>query len=101
MLNLRAQSRIVLPGLPSEAMLLLRFFAVAAAEPYRIGLRLPGAGQIASVIVAQSESFLLRELLPQGCKEIVIETNGMDGDALEVPQHVRLGVCRLVPVGLV
>jgi len=101
MLNLRAQSRIVLPGLPSEAMLLLRFFAVAAAEPYRIGLSLPGAGQIASVIVAQSESFLLRELLPQGCKEIVIETNSMDGDALEVPQHVRLGVCRLVPVGLV
>ena len=100
MLNLGAQVRITLPALPTPAMLLLRFYAVAAGEPYRVSLRHADGGELASVLVAQAESLLLRELLPRGCTEIFIETRTLDGERLVLPRHVRLGVGRLVPVDL-
>ena len=98
MLNVGQRSRIVLPGLPSAAMLLLRFYAVAAEEPYRVGLRLRDGSEIASLLVVQSESLLLRELVPRGCAELFIETRAPNGEPVDRPGHVRLGVGRLIPV---
>jgi SAM-dependent methyltransferase len=100
MLNLGPRSRIALPGLPSAAMLLLRFYAVAADHPYRVSLWSWDGIEIASVLVAQSESFLIRELVPEGCAEVFIETRTLDGETLCLPRHVRLGVGRLIPIDL-
>jgi hypothetical protein len=98
MLNLRSRCRIALPSLPSAAILLLRFYAVAASEPYHASLCSRDAAEIASVIVAQSESFLFRELVPEGCSEIFIETKTLQGELLSLLRHVRLNVGRLIPV---
>ncbi len=100
MLNLHARAQIILPALPTPAMLLLRFYAVAAGEPYCVSLRSADGAELASVLVARSESFLLRELLPQCCTEISVETRTLDGKPLTLPRHVRLGVGRLIPVDL-
>jgi SAM-dependent methyltransferase len=99
MLNLGARCRITLPALPSEAMLLLRFYAVAADQPYRASLQASDKAEIVSLLVAQSESHLLRELVPPGCSELFIETRTLDGEPVSLPRHIRLGVGRLIPVG--
>jgi len=98
MLNLGVRCRIALPALSSEAMLLLRFYAVAADQPYCVILQSLEGVEIASVLVAQSESFLMRELVPKGCAGLFLETRTLGGTALSVPRHVRLGVGRLIPV---
>jgi hypothetical protein len=100
MLNLGPRCRIAIPCLASSAMLLLRFYALAADQPYRVSLRSREGAEIASVLVARSESFLLRELLPKGCAELFIETTTLDGEPLSRPRHVRILVGRLIPVEL-
>lgn len=99
MLNLQPRSRIVLPQLHNSAMLLLRFYAVQAAEPYRASLLLPSGNELSSVLVAQSESFLLRELVPQNCATLSIEVKTLEGHPLDLPRHIRLSVGRLIPIG--
>ncbi|PWT78998.1 MAG: hypothetical protein C5B58_14435 [Acidobacteria bacterium] len=98
MLNLSFRCRIALPSLPSAAMLLLRFYAVEASEPYHVSLCSCDGGKIATVVVARSESLLFRELIPNACSEMFIETNTLRGEAFSVPRHVRLMVGRLIPV---
>jgi SAM-dependent methyltransferase len=98
MLNLGSRCRITLPRLSSAAILLLRFFAVAVSRPYRVTLHCPKAADVTSVVVAQSESLLLRELMPKDCGEIYIETKTLEGEPISIPRHIRLTVGRLIPV---
>ena len=100
MLNRGPRCRIVLPRLSSASMLLLRFYAVAADAPYQVSLRDSDGAEIAAVVVAASESFLLRELVPEGCTELYVETRTLDGEAISLPSHVRLAVGRQIPVGM-
>jgi SAM-dependent methyltransferase len=98
MLNRGPRCRIVLPWLSSASMLLLRFYAVAGETPYQVSLRRSDGEDIASIVVAASESFLLRELVPEGCTELFVETRTLDGEAVSLPSHVRLAVGRQIPV---
>ena len=98
MLNLQPSSRIVLPRLASDAMLLLRFYAVATEAPYRIVLCDAEGGTVASVLVVQSESLLLREIVPGGAQAVLLATRALDGVPLTLPRHIRLGIGRLIPV---
>jgi hypothetical protein len=73
-------------------------YVVAADAPYRVCLRTSDEVEIASVVVAASESLLLRELVPEGCTELYVETRALDGKAISLPSHVRLAVGRQIPV---
>lgn len=98
MLNLRSCCQIELPQLPTSTLLLLRFYAMKAPHPYRVLLASPDGDEIAAVIVAQSESLLLRELIPTEWTRVLIKTSDLDNEPWELPRHVRLGVTRLIPV---
>lgn len=98
MLNLQPSSRIVLPRLASDAMLLLRFYVVATEAPYRVVLCNAEGSTVASVLVVQSESLLLREIVPAGSQVVLLATRTLDEAPLTLPRHIRLGIGRLIPV---
>jgi hypothetical protein len=98
MLNLGPRCRIVLPAVSSAAILMLRFYAVASDRPYRASLRSREGAPLASVVIAAPESFLIRELVPERCEDVYIETTTLDGHPIDLPRHLRLGVGRLIPV---
>ncbi len=100
MMNLGSRCRINLPGLPTAAILMLRFFAVAADQPYTIRLRLQDSAEISSITAVYSETLLIRELVPASSTLLFMELRGLDGNLVSLPRHIRLVVGRLIPINM-
>lgn len=97
MMNRGAAAAIQLPPRTHESILLLRYFAVADANNvYTVRLR--AAGETDEQEVAQSESRLARLRVPASAERIELSLIGPGGVPAPLAMHVRITVCRLVPV---
>ncbi len=96
-MNRGARASIRLPPRTEDGILLLRLYTVPSeAGIYRIHLVAGDAGE--SFTVAQGESRLARLFVPATIDRIELALAWPDGQAAELPMHVRASVCRLVPV---
>lgn len=96
-MNLGATATIRLPPRDQVGILLLRYYAVASeAGVFRVRFSVGGA--IDEHAVAQSESRLARLFVPADVDRVDLALVGPDGAPAPLPMHVRVTVCRLVPV---
>lgn len=97
-MNLGATATIRLPPRGEDGILLLRWYAVASeAGVFRVRFAVGEATE--EHAVAQSESRLARLFVPADRDRVEIAVIGPDGAPADLPMHVRVTVCRLVPVG--
>jgi len=85
-----------LPAPEAEtAILLLRVYTVPQAQPYRLVLRQQGR-VIATAVVAQAESRLLRGLVYRDAGPIHLEHQTLDGRPLDIEGNLRVTVLQLL-----
>jgi SAM-dependent methyltransferase len=96
-MNLGATATIRLPPRDEDGILLLRWYGVASeAGVFRVRFTVGPA--VDEHAVAQSESHLARLFVPAASDRIELALIGSDGAPVHLPMHVRVSVCRLVPV---
>lgn len=96
-MNLGATATIRLPPRDEDGILLLRWYAVASeAGVFRVRFAVGDA--IEEHAVAQSESRLARLFVTAGADRVSVSLLGPDDAPAHLPMHVRVTVCRLVPV---
>src|SRR5581483_2415615 len=98
MVNRTAAARVLLPQQAGPSLLLMRFYAVVGQEqPIRV--RVWGGGILLDdQVIALSETRLVRAMLPQGCREVMVQTADLEDRPLI--DNVRVGVCQLFTVGI-
>lgn len=96
-MNLGAAAAIRLPQRDDDGILLLRYYAVAS-EVGVFRVRFTAGDAVDEHAVAQSESRLARLFVPAGVDRVDLALLGPDGAPASLPMHVRVTVCRLVPV---
>lgn len=96
-MNLGATATIRLPPRDDDGILLLRWYGVAS-ESGVFRVRFTVGSAVDEHAVAQSESRLARLFVPAASDRIELALIGSDGAPVHLPMHVRISVCRLVPV---
>jgi SAM-dependent methyltransferase len=98
LLNRGAKGEVLLDGLTSDAVLLLRFYAVVnEAGPYKVIVS-DGTDVLDEQVIVLQESRLSRSIVRRGTSSVRIEIVDLEGNPKALYGCLHLGVCQLIAI---